>query len=363
MTTNNSKELHILFISRAYPPVVGGIENQNYELSQWLPQITPTTTIANTHGKKFLPFFLLHLFITLPFTAQKYDIILLGDGVLGIVSWWTKLFHKNTKIACITHGLDLTYKNSFYQKWWVEKFIPTCDKLIAVGNQTITEGVKRNISKDQFVFIPNGVDPKKFIHDDIVKDAIFDVIDKKYHDKKILLTFGRLARRKGVEWFIRNVLPQLSDDVIYIVAGSGPDKQNIESAITDTKIRHRVITMGYVEDADRDKIFAGVDIFVQPNITVAGDMEGFGISVIEAGVSGLPVLASELEGLKDAIVDNKNGILVKSADAIDWQEKVTMTLSDDFDRVSFGKNAQKYIIENLSWSKIAKMYYDILNNI
>ncbi len=354
---------NILFISRAYPPVVGGIENQNYELSQWLPQITPTTTIANAHGKKFLPFFLLRLFTTLPFTAKKYDVILLGDGVLGIVSWWIKLFHKNTKVVCITHGLDLTYKNNFYQKWWVQKFIPTCDKLIAVGNQTIIEGVKRGINKDQFVFIPNGVDPQKFIHDDIQKDAIFDVIDKRYHNKKILLTFGRLARRKGVAWFIHNVLPQLPEDIIYIVAGNGPDKQNIENAIKETATQKHVLMMGYVEDANRDKIFAGADIFIQPNITVDGDMEGFGISVIEAGVSGLPVLASELEGLKDAITNNQNGILVETENATDWQEKVTMVLSDDFDKIAFGKNAQKYIIENLGWEKIAKMYYDILQNI
>ena len=355
--------LNILFVSRAYPPVVGGIENQNYELSQWLPQITQATTIANTHGKKFLPFFLLRLFITLPFTIQKYDVTLLGDGVLGIVSWWLKLFNKNTKVACVTHGLDLTYKNSFYQKWWVKKFIPTCDKLIAVGNQTITEGIKHGLDKDKFVFIPNGVHPEKFIHKDIPKNAIFDIIDKKHQDKKILLTFGRLARRKGVAWFIHNVLPQLPDNVIYIVAGSGLDKENIQNAIKETNTQDRVITIGYVEDADRTKIFAGTDVFIQPNITVAGDMEGFGISVIEAGVTGLPVLASELEGLKDAITDNVNGIFVESENASDWQEKITMVLSDEFDRKAFGKNAQNYIIENLSWKIIIKEYFDVLKSL
>jgi len=360
---NQKNNFNILFVSRAYPPVVGGIENQNYELSVWLPEICNTTTIANTHGKKFLPFFLLRLFVTLPFTAKNYDVILLGDSVLGIVSWWTKLFHKKTKIACITHGLDLTYKNSFYQKWWVQKFIPTCDKLIAVGNQTIIEGTKRGINKNKFVFIPNGVDPKKFIHDNIARDAIFDVIDKKYHNKKILLTFGRLARRKGVAWFIRNVLPQLPDNIIYIVAGSGPDKQNIIDAVTEADMQNRVIIMGYVADVDRGKIFAGADVFIQPNIPVTGDMEGFGISVIEAGVSGLPVLASELEGLKDAIVNGQNGILVKSEDALDWQEKVTTALSNDFDTGAFGKNARKYIIENLSWKKITKIYFDILKSL
>ena len=50
--------MKILFISRAYPPVTGGIENQNYALSVWLPKISDCYTLANTRGKKFLPFFL-----------------------------------------------------------------------------------------------------------------------------------------------------------------------------------------------------------------------------------------------------------------------------------------------------------------
>lgn len=355
--------LRILFISRAYPPVVGGIENQNYELSQWLPKITPTDTIANTKGKKFLPFFLLRLCCTLPFMASKYDVILLGDGVLGIISWWIKLFHKKQKVACVVHGLDLTYKNTFYQKLWVQKFIPTCDKLIAVGNQTITEGVRRNINKDLFVFIPNGVHPEKFIDETITRNDIFAIIGEQYRDKKILLTSGRLAKRKGVAWFIRNVLSQLDENIIYIVAGHGPDKQNIHNAITETSTHDRIITMGYVNDKTRNTLFTGADAFIQANIAIPGDMEGFGLSVIEAGVSGLPVLAARLEGLKDAITDGKNGILIESGNALAWKENVNMVLSDRFDRNTFGKNARDFIIKNLSWKKVSRSYLDILLHI
>ncbi|MEN8252085.1 MAG: glycosyltransferase family 4 protein [Patescibacteria group bacterium] len=360
---HQKNNLKILFISRAYPPVTGGIENQNYELSQQLPKITPTKTIANKHGKKFLPFFLVYLFIILPTIAKKYDVILLGDGVLGIVCWWTKLFYKDKKIACIVHGLDLTYKNNFYQKWWVQKFIPTCDKLIAVGNQTIIEGTDRNISKEKFVFIPNGVNIETFIRNDISRDEIFEVIGDEHRGKKILLTFGRLAKRKGVAWFIRNVLPQLPEDVIYVVAGEGADKENIMNAMKETDMNHRVIMRGEVSDEVRTQLFAGADLFIQANIKVEGDMEGFGLTVIEASVSGLPVLASELEGLKDAIKDDKNGILVTPEDSDDWRKKVTLALSDDFDRKAFGKKAQQYNKDHLDWEKIAKDYYDILKNL
>ena len=50
--------MKILFLSRAYPPITGGIENQNYALSVWLPTVTETKTIANLKGKAGLLFFL-----------------------------------------------------------------------------------------------------------------------------------------------------------------------------------------------------------------------------------------------------------------------------------------------------------------
>jgi phosphatidylinositol alpha-1,6-mannosyltransferase len=362
-SNTSTTPLRILFISRAYPPIVGGIENQNYELSQWLPTITSTHTIANTRGKKFLPFFFVRLFFTVPFLIKKYDVILLGDGVLGVIAWWIKRCDRTKKVVCITHGLDLTYHNAIYQRLWVRTFIPCCDRLIAVGNQTIAEGVLRGIARDMFTFIPNGVDPKKFIYDDISPDAIYDIIGSQHKDKKILLTFGRLARRKGVAWFIRNVLPQLRDDIIYIVAGTGPDLDNVMRAIRETKTSDRVMMMGLVDDTTRAKIFAAADIFVQPNITVAGDMEGFGISVIEAGISGVPVLAARLEGLKDAIHDGKNGILLPSEDPDAWRNAITAVLDDDAKRKDIGISARTYITQHFSWSKIAQKYYDILRSL
>ena len=73
--------------------------------------------------------------------------------------------------------------------------------------------------------------------------------------------------------------------------------------------------LGYVTDETRDILFNTCDVFVQPNIKVAGDMEGFGISVIEAASCEIPVIASNIEGLKDAIKDGQNGFLVESGNA------------------------------------------------
>ena len=124
----------ILFISRAYPPVTGGIENQNYELSVWLPKIAHVTTIANRRGKKLLPLFLPWATLRALWLAPHHDVILLGDGVLGIVGYIVKTFYPKKSVVSIVHGLDLTFTSSLYQSWWVKHFLPKLDKLIAVGN-------------------------------------------------------------------------------------------------------------------------------------------------------------------------------------------------------------------------------------
>lgn len=348
--------MKILFISRAYPPIVGGIENQNYELGKWLGKIADVEIIANKKGKKFLPFFLPYVIIKSLFVTGKYDAILLGDGVLGIVGWFVKLFYKKP-VICVVHGLDLTFKSGIYQKFWVGKFIKSLDKLIAVGNETVKVAIEKEIAPEKVVFVPNGIDTEKFLENH-ERLEIEKVVSESIEGKKFLLTSGRLAKRKGVAWLIHNVLPKLPENVIYIVAGDGPDKENIKNAIKETKLELRVKMLGYIDDKARNILMNTCDLFIQPNIKVTGDMEGFGLSVIEAASCKIPVIAANIEGLKDAIMDGGNGFLVESENPEAWTQKINELLSNDNFRKEFGEKARQYIIDNFRWEIIAKKYLE-----
>jgi glycosyltransferase involved in cell wall biosynthesis len=351
------KNPKILFISRAYPPIVGGIENQNYELSVWLPKITEMKTIANTKGKKVLPFFLPWATLRMLFLMPSYDVLFLGDGVLSIVGWISKLFYKKPVISVI-HGLDLTYKSSFYQKVWVNIFIKKLDKFIAVGNETVKVAIEKGISPEKVVFVPNGIDINKYYREGFTRADLEKALGESLENKKVILTSGRLAKRKGVAWFCENVMPKLSENVIYVVAGSGPDKENIEATIKKSNLEKRVKMLGYVSDEVRDTLFNTADIFVQPNIKVPGDMEGFGISVIEAVSCKLPLIASRLEGLKDAIKDNQNGFLIEPYDSDGYAKKINELLADDNFRHEFGEKARQFVINNYTWDRISRLYLE-----
>lgn len=353
--------MKILFISRAYPPIVGGIENQNYELGKWLGKIADVKIIANRRGKIFLPLFLPFATLYTLLNLRKYDVLLLGDGVLGIVGWIIKLFYRKP-VICVVHGLDLTFKSGVYQKLWVGKFIKKLDKLIAVGNETVKVAIVKGIPKEKVVFIPNGVDPEKLL-ENYSREDLEKIIGEKTENKKFILTSGRLAKRKGVAWFIINVMPKLPENVIYIVAGDGPDKENIENAIKENNFQNKVKLLKYVSDKTRNILLHTCDIFVQPNIKVPGDMEGFGISVLEAVASKIPVIASSLEGLKDAILEGRNGFLVESENTEMWVKKVNELLSDDNFRQEFGEKARRFVVDNFRWEKIAGKYMEEIGKV
>jgi glycosyltransferase involved in cell wall biosynthesis len=102
---------------------------------------------------------------------------------------------------------------------------------------------------------------------------------------------------------------------------------------------------------------------VQPNIKIEGDIEGFGISVIEAAACRLPVVASRLEGLQDAIKDNENGFLIDSADANGYTAKISELLSNEDSLVEFGEKARNFVIKNYSWEIIVKKYIEEIQKV
>ena len=92
-------------------------------------------------------------------------------------------------------------------------------------------------------------------------------------------------------------------------------------------------------------------------------MEGFGITAIEAAACGRVVLASNLEGLKDAINDGQNGFLLEPGNAEIWTEKIKEVLLNDSFRKEFGEKAKQYTVEHYSWDKIAQRYLEVMKSV
>lgn len=363
--------MKILFISRAYPPVLGGIEMQNYGIAQALSRITETKIIANKKGKKFLPVFLPWLALKGLIVLANYDAILFGDGVLSPIGVFWKFFYRQKKFFSVIHGLDITFANkkSLLGKIYKNVNIPChkkMDKLIIVGNETIAQAIEMGIPKEKCVFIPNGLDANE-ISGSYSRQDLENIAGINLKNKKVIFRGGRFTKHKGAEWFIRNVMPKLPENYILIAAGgaiasktAGDENNypNCAKAIRELNLENRVKLLINLPRKDLKILFNTCDIYVSPNIKVPGSMEGFGITAIEAGACGRVVLASDLEGLKDAIKDGQNGFLIEPYDIDGYVNKINDLLADDNFRKEFGEKARQFVIENYSWNKIAKRYLE-----
>ncbi|MFA5961651.1 MAG: glycosyltransferase family 4 protein [Parcubacteria group bacterium] len=365
------KKPRILFISHSYPPTFGGLERQNQEIFEALSKITETKLIANTRGKKFLPIFIAWAFLKSLFILSNYDVALFGNGIPTPIAIVLRFFYPRKKYIAIIHGLDVTFakKKSILGRIYRSINIPSLKKfnrLIMVGNETIEEAVKAGVPRDLCVFIPNGINPESIIIE-TNRQEMEKVLDMNLTGKKIILRVARFVPHKGVEWFIRNVMPALPENYVFVSAGgvvssaiTGNENafDKCQKAARELHLEDRVKLIGNIPEKDKLVLFNATDLYVSPNIKVHGTMEGFGINAIEAAVCERVVLASNHEGLKDAIIEGRNGFLVEPGNANAWIEKIKELLEDDEFRKEFGKKAKQFVMENFVWEKISQRYLE-----
>ena len=302
---------------------------------------------------------LAYAFCVAVFDRKKCDAIYVCDGLLApLGAVLKKITKKPVFITC--HGLDVTYSLWIYRAIVIPA-LKKLDKIICVSRATLEECAKRGIGRERLVFIPNGVDinrkseiPASPAGGLNLKSALSP--DKNY----TLLTIGRLVKRKGVAWFIENVMTNLPKNYQYLIVGAGPEHANIENLISEKKLGDRVFLLGRISNQELEEVYAKSSIFVMPNISVPGDIEGFGLVALEAVMHNLPVIAADLEGIRDAIHPDENGILVSSANAREFIRQINILSLDSEKKDAFVVRAREFTAANFNWEKIGKNYlYEI----
>jgi len=117
-------------------------------------------------------------------------------------------------------------------------------------------------------------------------------------------------------WFVDAVLPGLvarCPEVRVVVAGAGPARRALDEAAA--RSAGRVECVGQVSEARKWELYAACDAVVMPNRPQSGDVEGFGLVALEAGIGGAALFAADVEGLRDAVTDGCNGRLLPAGDA------------------------------------------------
>jgi phosphatidylinositol alpha-1,6-mannosyltransferase len=127
----------------------------------------------------------------------------------------------------------------------------------------------------------------------------------------------------------------------------------IRDAVRRHRLEERVRILGRVDEEFLATLYRGADIFVMPNVPVPGDMEGFGVVMLEAGLSGLPILAADLEGIRDVVHPGENGELLPARDAGVWVSAILRARSQGGSRAAAAARARHFTLAHFGWDSIA----------
>lgn len=368
--------MKILYISHLHPPKnaplenIGGMQNVSMQLTNELSKrqdVELETMIMRSSWKNIntkTTFFLLSLLKKIPSRIKSYkpDVILFSSMVTAAV---VPLLYKkpNVPMVTINHGQDVTLPVKIYQ-WYVPNIFKALTGVISVSSATKQASIERGLSPDKGIVLPNGFDVSAQIKIPAKQNAVQQLeneYDITLKDKKIILTVGRQVKRKGHEWFIREVMDKLPDDIIFFLVGHGPEYEAIKRARGQSESAQRIIITGKISDDLLQACYAAADLFVMPNIPVKGDMEGFGIVLLEANRAGVPTISSDIEGMRDVIKQGVNGYRVPHSSPKLFAKKITDTLNGDLKTLS--GSSKKYAFENFSWNSVAKRYVSYLESL
>jgi len=336
------------------------MEKMNYHLSHELLKSNNLILIALKRSRYLLPLWLPYCLIKSIWIllTQKIDLIHLGDGLISPIGVILKIFF-SVPVTITVHGKDVVWNFPLYQTI-IPRSLGRLDHVICVSTRTEEECIKKGIKRDKISVINNGVDPfEYYLAEDKqnVKNKTKSLQGMRVDDKKILLSVGRFVERKGFHWFIENVLPEIilkSPDIIFLLVGDGPFHNEIKNAIQIAKLTDNVRLMGKMNQEDLISLYNASDLFVMPNIPVEGDVEGFGLVALEASSCGLYVVASNIEGVKDAVMTGQNGVLVPPLDVESFLETILTEL--DGDSLKRRSDIREFVIKNFSWNKVAGEY-------
>lgn len=360
----------MLIVSSEFPPQPGGIGNHAYNLAKQLQlngfSVTVLTDIRSKMGveeqqfddklsfkvvrikrHKFILFTYLKRILIYRKLVTKSNLVL-ATGKFSL--WMVGLdpFLKNGNKYAVIHGSELNLKG--INKNLTNKSLLNFNKIIAVSNYT--KSLVAHLRNIEVEVIPNGFNLGNNKNETVINLVTEDL------KNPILITVGNVSERKG-QLNVIKALPLLKEKypkIQYHVVGIPTLEKDFKVIAKKINIADHITFHGLVTERKKQQLLQESTIFVMLSTkTKTGDVEGFGISILEANALGLPAIGSNDSGIVDAINNSNSGILVNP--------KNNETILNAVEEIStnyknYSENAKKWSTQ-FKWELIIKKYLKV----
>jgi glycosyltransferase involved in cell wall biosynthesis len=368
---NPTEQGRILILAGVYLPVVGGYIKIIHELAQNLTDsgytidiltcnsgnAAPCETLDNINIYRLSSWELVQGNFLVPKISYRNIVALLNLAkndyhciitntrfyLICFIGWILSRWHAIPLIH-LEHGSRHTVSDNSWVSLIANLYDHSAGSLL-VRNAAINFGVSaaateflRHLGAKKAKIMHNGINFSSF------QDAKPDA-DIKRPGSIVITYIGRLIYAKGIQDLL-SVFPEIKGDVQLLIVGDGPYRSELEALAHHGHISN-VTFYGEQHPENIPGILKSTDIFVNPSYS-----EGLPMSVLEACAAGCAVIATDVGGTEEIILDGLTGFLIKPGDRQDLTEKIGLLLRDKAIREAIGKNAQAYVMENFSWDQI-----------
>lgn len=293
------------------------------------------------------------LFISLYFVViKKVQVIFcsvpVSQGLIGLI--FKKIF--NLSFGVFYYGGEYSKFKDKKIVWLVLKTtIKNADFVITISGFSKEEAVRFGALEARIFKVTPAVDTAEFrpgLETGKLKKELG------IEGKKVLLTVARLVKRKGVHLAIEALaeLKKVFPELIYLVVGTGEEEGNLKKQAREKGLEKEVIFLGYAPQGDLPFYYNLCDIYLMPNTELKAEdnVEGFGISFIEASSCAKPVIGGISGGVKDAVVDAQTGLLIDPEDPGKLIEAISRLLKDEDYARELGRNGRLRAEEEFNWA-------------
>ena len=237
-------------------------------------------------------------------SAGGYDLVICGHINLLPIAFFVRLWLR-APIVLVVYGIDVWRPtNSALANFLVRKV----NAFVSISDFTRKKFLSwASLDGVKSFLLPNSIKPQQFSAGVKNKKLV-----ERYglQGKNVLMTLGRLSadeRYKGVDEILV-LLPGLvkeNPDIIYLVVGDGTDRKRLEEKAEQLGMREHVLFTGRIAENEKADYYRLADVYVMPSRG-----EGFGFVFLEAMACGIPVIASKIDGSREAVRHGELGQLV-----------------------------------------------------
>lgn len=268
-----------------------------------------------------------------------------------------RLFFPN--ITLIFHELGEIFIN---KSLIFEKFLKISKNKVdfhfAASKATKEELVKRgDIKPEKIKVLYNYILFENFTKEKIKINVQKEKLKYSIEKNEIVLGYaGRLSEEKGCEYLVK-AIPKVKRKVKLLIAGKGAEEKKLKQIVKDSNINDKVFFLGFVSDIM--SFYPLIDILVIPS-----EHESFGLIAIEVQALGIPVIATNIPGLNEVVINNETGLLFERKNAKDLAEKLNKLIENKELKEKLIKggyeNVKKYNIDDY-YKQMLNIYYNLTN--